>query len=227
MSTTDNIENTNNIDNENSLAVQTPPNPGQPPKLSALFWVFAKIGLFTVGGGAVMLPLIQDSVVNKKNWLNEDEFADMLAITNSAPGAFTINAAIYIGYLQRGLIGATAAMLGMVTPSVVIIVALAYLILLGKNVTILQQFFLGVRPIVAALLLDAAIKLRKTMVKSRFDVLLLILGLALSLLASVNTVFLIITGAVLAILYSHFKKPTNNNGENSDNSDGASAKEAE
>jgi chromate transporter len=188
--------------------------------------VFAKIGLFTVGGGAVMLPLIQDSVVNKKKWLNEDEFGDMLAITNSAPGAFTINAAIYIGYLQRGLIGATAAMLGMVTPSVVIIVALAYLILLGKNVTILQQFFLGVRPIVAALLLDAAIKLRKTMVKSRFDFCLLALGLALSLLASVNTVFLILTGAVLAILYNKIKKTADNN-ENSDNSDDASAKGAE
>jgi chromate transporter len=198
----------------------------QQPKLTDLFMVFAKIGLFTVGGGAVMLPLIQDSVVNKKKWLNEDEFGDMLAITNSAPGAFTINAAIYIGYLQRGLIGATAAMLGMVTPSVVIIVALAYLILLGKNVTILQQFFLGVRPIVAALLLDAAIKLRKTMVKSRFDFCLLALGLALSLLASVNTVFLILTGAVLAILYNKIKK-TADNDENSDNSDDASAKGAE
>ena len=58
-----------------------------------LFLLFAKIGLFTVGGGAVMLPLIQNAVVEDKKWLTEAEFADMFAITNSAPGAFTINAA--------------------------------------------------------------------------------------------------------------------------------------
>ena len=94
-------------------------------RLWELFNVFAQIGLFTIGGGAVMLPFIQKAVVEDKRWLNDEEFADMLAITNSAPGAFTINASIYIGYTQRGLIGSMAAMLGMVTPSIVIILILA------------------------------------------------------------------------------------------------------
>ena len=152
-------------------------------RLWELFNVFAQIGLFTIGGGAVMLPFIQKAVVEDKRWLNDEEFADMLAITNSAPGAFTINASIYIGYTQRGLIGSTAAMLGMVTPSIVIILILAYLILQGQSVEWLQQFFAGVRPIVAALLLDAALKLRSTMVKTKFDVCLLLLGLAMLLLA--------------------------------------------
>ena len=61
-------------------------------RLTELFNVFAQIGLFTIGGGAVMLPFIQKAVVEDKHWLNDEEFADMLAITNSAPGAFTINA---------------------------------------------------------------------------------------------------------------------------------------
>ena len=130
----------------------------------------------------------------------------MLAITNSAPGAFTINASIYIGYTQRGLIGSTAAMLGMVTPSIVIILILAYMILQGQNIDWLQQFFAGVRPIVAALLLDAALKLRKTMVQSRFDVCLLVLGLVMLLLASVNTVLVIITGAILGLLYPRIRR---------------------
>ena len=176
-----------------------------PARYSELFWVFAKIGLFTVGGGAVMLPLIQNSVVHEKRWLNDEEFTDMLALTNSAPGAFTINASLYIGYGQRGLSGATVAMLGMVTPSVVIIVLLAYLILMGKNVEFLQQFFAGVRPIVAALLLDAAFKLRKDLLKTKFDLLMVLLGLAMIVLAGINTVFVIIAGAVISILYNRHK----------------------
>ena len=166
-----------------------------------LFLTFASFGLFTIGGGAVMLPLIQKTVTQNKKWLDDDEFADMLALTNSAPGAFTINAAIYIGFLRRGLAGSTSAMLGMVTPSVVIILILAYIILMGRNIIWLQQFFDGVRPIVAALLLDDALRLRKTMVKTRFDFALLFLGLIMLVLASVNTVLVIFTGAVLALLY--------------------------
>ncbi len=175
-------------------------------RLWELFNVFAQIGLFTIGGGAVMLPFIQKAVVEDKHWLDDEEFADMLAITNSAPGAFTINAAIYIGYTQRGIVGSTAAMLGMVTPSIVIILILAYMILQGQNIDWLQQFFAGVRPIVAALLLDAALKLRKTMVQSRFDYCLLGLGLAMLLLASINTVLVIICGAVLGLLYPRLKR---------------------
>lgn len=170
-----------------------------------LFLTFASFGLFTIGGGAVMLPLIQRTVTQSKKWMDEETFADMLAITNSAPGAFTINAAIYIGYMRRGLIGSTAAMLGMVTPSFVIIVALAYLILMGQNVIWLQQFFDGVRPIVSALLLDAALRLRKTMVKTPFDFTLLIIGLIMLVLASINTVLVIFSGAALGILYPRIR----------------------
>ena len=175
-------------------------------RLWELFNVFAQIGLFTIGGGAVMLPFIQKAVVEDKRWLNDEEFADMLAITNSAPGAVTIYATIYIGYTQRGLIGSTAAMLGMVTPSIVIILILAYLILQGQSVEWLQQFFAGVRPIVAALLLDAALKLRSTMVKTKFDVCLLLLGLAMLLLASINTILVIICGAILGVLYPRIRR---------------------
>lgn len=172
-----------------------------PATYPELFWLFAKIGLVTVGGGAVMLPLIQNAVVEQKKWLDEDEFADAVALCNSAPGAFTVNASIYIGYRERGLSGAIAAMLGMVTPSVVIILILAYMILLGSNVDFLQQFFLGVRPIVAALLLDAGLKLRKMMIKSKFDIALAAFGLALLLLANMNTVFVILSGVVISIIY--------------------------
>ena len=177
------------------------PTKRPPARYSELFWLFAKIGLFTVGGGAVMLPLIQTAVVEQKKWLEEETFADAIAICNSAPGAMTINAAIYIGYGERGLSGATAALLGIVTPSFFIILLLAYMILLGASMAVLQQFFAGVRPIVAALLLDAGLKLRKMMLKTPFDFALLALGLVMLLLASVNTVFVILSGIVISIIY--------------------------
>lgn len=176
-----------------------------PASYPELFWLFAKIGLVTVGGGAVMLPLIQRAVVEEKKWLGEEEFADAVALCNSAPGAFTVNASIYIGYKERGLSGAIAAMLGMVSPSVIIILILAYMILLGSNVDFLQQFFLGVRPIVAALLLDAGLKLHKLMLKKPFDLALLALGLAMLLLAGINTVFVILAGAIISILYNRIR----------------------
>lgn len=189
----------------NTPSEKTQKTPANPTTLWELFITFASFGLFTIGGGAVMLPLIQKTVTQTKNWMNDDEFGDMLAITNSAPGAFTINAAIYIGYIRRGLAGSTAAMLGMVTPSFVIIVIIAYIILMGQNVVLLQQFFDGVRPIVSALLLDASLRLRKTMVKTPFDFFLLFIGLVMLVLASINTVLVILTGAALGLLYPRIR----------------------
>lgn len=196
---------------QENLQQATPAARNKPATYPELFWLFAKIGLVTVGGGAVMLPLIQNAVVEQKKWLDEDEFADAVALCNSAPGAFTVNASIYIGYRERGLSGAIAAMLGMVTPSVVIILILAYMILLGSNVDFMQQFFMGVRPIVAALLLDAALKLRKMMIKSKFDIVLAAAGLALLLLAHINTVFVILAGVIVSIIYRRGRVPKQTN----------------
>ncbi|HBT17163.1 MAG TPA: chromate transporter, partial [Firmicutes bacterium] len=79
--------------------------------LAELFLTFFKIGAFTFGGGYAMLPLIQREVVNVKKWLSEDEFGDVLAVTQSAPGALAVNSSVFIGYNLAGLPGATVAVL--------------------------------------------------------------------------------------------------------------------
>ena len=114
--------------------------------LIKLFWVFAKIGAVTFGGGMIMLPLIQKCVVEDKKWLDEDEYIDIVTVTNSAPGAFAVNAAVYIGYKLRGLPGALVAALGAIIPSFVIILLIAFLLAGGKNLKALNDFFYGVRP---------------------------------------------------------------------------------
>jgi chromate transporter len=89
--------------------------------LFKLFYTFAKIGLFTFGGGYGMIAIVQDECVEKKKWITEDEFATVLTIAESTPGPIAINCATYTGYAQGGILGSLAATFGVVLPSFVII----------------------------------------------------------------------------------------------------------
>ena len=86
-----------------------------------LFLNFAKIGLFTFGGGYAMIALIEDICVEKKRWITHDEMMNVTVIAESTPGPIAINCATYVGYKQKGLSGAAAATVGMVLPSFCII----------------------------------------------------------------------------------------------------------
>ncbi len=133
--------------------------------------------------------------------MQDEDFINMLAITNSLPGAFTINLAIYIGYRERNLPGAIAGALGTILPSFVVIIVIAYLLLLGKDVAWLEKFFMGVRPVVVALILDAGIKLGKKTIKGGFDVILLVVGTALVAFTSINPALIIVAGALIGLIY--------------------------
>ncbi|MDD2568424.1 MAG: chromate transporter [Clostridia bacterium] len=170
-----------------------------------LFAVFFQIGCFTFGGGIAMLPLIQKAVVEKKNWVSETDFVNMLAITNSVPGAFAINCAIFIGYQKRGLLGGIAAALGVVLPSFIIILAIAYILLQGKKILWLDDFFTGVRPAVIALILGAGLKMGKKMLKLPFDFMMLVIGLVLMIFTPLHPVFIIIFGSLIGLLYLNRK----------------------
>lgn len=172
-----------------------------PCKLNELFGVFFKIGLFTFGGGLVMLPLIQKAVVTDKKWLPNEEFIELLAVINSLPGAFSINTSIYIGYRKRKLIGAVVAALGTMLPSFIIILIVAWLLLQGRELKWLDKFFLGVRPAVVALLIDAAIKFWKSTVKQPADIILIIIGTLATAFAGINAAVVILAGAVAGLLW--------------------------
>ncbi|HAI52757.1 MAG TPA: chromate transporter, partial [Firmicutes bacterium] len=91
-----------------------------------LFSVFFRIGAFTFGGGLAMLPLIEREVVEVQGWVEQEEILDIVALSQSVPGAIAVNSAIFIGLRLRGLAGALAALLGVMTPSVVIILIIAH-----------------------------------------------------------------------------------------------------
>lgn len=93
--------------------------------LLALFTTFFKIGLFTIGGGYAMIPLIEREVVERKGWISKEEFLNLMAIAQSAPGVFAVNISIFIGYRMRKTVGSIFCATGTVLPSIIIILAIA------------------------------------------------------------------------------------------------------
>ena len=165
-----------------------------------LFGTFFKIGLFVFGGGYAMLPLIEEEVVNGYQWMTEEEFIDMLAITQSAPGPVAVNASIFIGFKMMGISGAIVALLGATLPSFIIILLLATLLATQSEDSHLQRFFAGVRPAIIALILGVGIRTGRKVIRTPFS--LLIFGIALSLLLifNVHPVLLIILGGLTGAL---------------------------
>lgn len=116
------------------------------------FAIFLKIGLFTIGGGYAMVPLIQDEIVEKRKWIDKEDFIDLLALTQSVPGIFAVNIAIFIGYKLRKFKGALAMALGTILPSFFIILAIALFFQQFKNYEVVENIFKGIRPAVVALI---------------------------------------------------------------------------
>ncbi len=127
-----------------------------------MFWSFLKIGAFTLGGGYAMIPLIQAEVVDKKRWINEEEFLNMLALAQSAPGVLAANTAIFIGYRIRGLRGVCATLLGSILPSFIIILLIAAIFTRFRELPQIEAIFKGIRPAVVALIAAPLYKMAKS-----------------------------------------------------------------
>lgn len=127
-----------------------------------LFWIFAKIGTFTLGGGYAMLPLIERELVDKGRYLDEQEFLDATAVAQAAPGILAINIAILSGYKMKGFGGSVCCALGAALPSFIIILLIALFFHNFKENPIVQRVFLGIRPAVVALIAVPVFRLAKT-----------------------------------------------------------------
>ena len=135
---------------EQSYSVTKHPSLGE--GLGGIFSTFFKIGIFTLGGGYAMIPLIEEEVVNRHKWVSKDEMLDLIAIAQSCPGVFAINISIFIGYKLRKLKGAVATAFGTALPSFLIILAIAIFFAAFKENTIIAAMFRGIRPAVVALI---------------------------------------------------------------------------
>lgn len=178
--------------------------------LLKLFWEFFKVGSFTLGGGAAMIPQIQEIAVNEKKWLGEEEMLDCIAVGQSLPGVIAVNVATYIGYRKGGMLGAIIATLGVVLPAFLsIIIAVALLSAIGDNVYVTGALT-GIKAAVCGLILVAAIKLfrqisgdKKTIV---FSVIMCLASLVAVAFFGVTAVIVILAGIVFGIVFSFMKE---------------------
>lgn len=174
----------------------------------SLFWEFFKIGTFTLGGGLAMVPQIQDTVVNRKKWLDSTEMLDCIAIAQSLPGIVAINTATYVGYRKHGVSGAAAATAGVALPAVLaIIIAVALLGQIGDNKYI-EGAFTGVKAAVVGLIFVTAVSLFKQNTKGKskknivFDVILCLAAFAAVILANISVVIVIAMAIVIGNIYA-------------------------
>jgi len=169
-----------------------------------LFAGFFRIGFFTIGGGYAMIPLIQYDIVEKRKWLEDEEFLSLIALAQSLPGVITINTAVIVGYKVNGKKGAAAAALGAGLPSFLIIILVANYFLNFRDNVYVQRFFTGARAAVVGLVLYAAFSLGKTTLRTNKSRLSFILGLSLLLILDLHPAVVIIISGLLG--YFFFKE---------------------
>ncbi len=124
-----------------------------------LFLTFARIGLFTFGGGYAMIPLIESTCVAKKEWITHDEMMDITVIAESTPGPVAINCATYVGMKKKGIPGAAAATLGVILPSFLIILLISFFFDRFLEIKWVSSAFRGIKIAVGILIADAAVKM--------------------------------------------------------------------
>lgn len=175
-------------------------------KLFKLFLAFFKIGFFTIGGGYAMLPIIQREVVETNGWLDEEEFIDAIAISQSSPGAVAVNISVFIGYRLGGFLGAVVSTLGTVLPSIIIILVVAIFLYQYKDIAIVNKVFLGIRPAVVSLIASSVVMLAKGLGFSVERAVLAVASFILIVFFDVSPIFVILGGGILTGIYYNLIK---------------------
>lgn len=183
--------------------------------LLSVFFSFLKIGAFTFGGGYAMIALLENEFVQKKKWIDKDEFLDMAAIAESTPGPIAINSATYIGYRIAGVLGSTVATIAVVIPSFVIIYAISLFFEKFLSLKWVGYAFNGIQVCVVYLILTAGLKMLKVSEKDALSIIIFIVVLVLSILFSVlsvsfSSVFFILLSGLLYLVVSAIEKGVKN-----------------
>lgn len=169
-------------------------------ELLELFLAFVRIGGLTFGGGYAMLPMLRREVVENKGWTTEEELMDYFAVGQCLPGVIAVNSATFVGSKVRGLSGAVAASLGVITPSLVIIIAIAAFIQSFSELPIVQNAFAGIRVGVCVLILDSVIKLFKKAIVDKFTFALFAVTFGLSIFTDISPIIFVIIAAIGGII---------------------------
>ena len=193
-------------DNINSKSNQAPlPSGGAG---GGLFLTFFRIGLFTLGGGYAMIPLIEEEVVNKKQWVSKEEMLDLIAIDQSCPGVFAINIATFIGYKLQKTRGAICTTIGTALPSFLIILAIAIFFSQFKDNPYVAAMFKGIRPAVVALIAVPTFNLGKRAQLNMWTIWIPVVSALLIWALGVSPIYIILIAGIAGYIYGMYIKPT-------------------
>ena len=173
--------------------------------LMELFYIFARIGLFTFGGGYAMISIIEDICVERKKWISHEEMMNMTVIAESTPGPIAINCATYVGYKLAGFCGATVATFGMVLPSFVVIFIVSKFLDNFLEIKVIANAFLGIKIAVGILIFDAAITMIKKMKKKLFPSVIMISAFLVMMMVNIfswsfSSINLMLIAGVLSLI---------------------------
>lgn len=170
------------------------------------FFIFARIGLFTIGGGYAMIPLIEAEIIDKRKWVSREDFIDLMALAQTVPGIFAVNIAIFIGYKLRKLRGAIAMALGTILPSFVILLAIALFFQQFKHYPAVENIFKGIRPAVVALIAAPTFKMAKSAQINRYNIWIPAVSALLIWQLDFSPVYVIILTGLGGYLYGRYRK---------------------
>jgi len=177
-----------------------------------LYWesfrTFFKIGMFTLGGGYAMIPIIEEEVVNRHKWVDKQEMLDLIAIAQSCPGVFAINISIFVGYKLRKVRGAIATALGTALPSFLIILAIAMFFHQFEDNRVIAAMFRGIRPAVVALIAVPTFNLAKSAQLNWFTVWIPIVSALAIWLMGVSPIWIIIAAGIGGVLWGKLRELT-------------------
>ena len=182
-----------------------------------LFLSFAKIGLFTFGGGYAMIALIENTCVEKKQWITHDEMMNITVIAESTPGPIAINCATYVGYKKKGFVGALIATVGMILPSFCIIFAISMFLDQFLEITWIAHAFQGIKIAVGILILDAAVKMLQKMQKKPMPRVFMVCAAAAVLLINffsvrISSIIVMLTAGLISLIIFVVRKPAGKGG---------------
>ena len=185
------------------------------------FLIFTRIGMFTIGGGYAMVPLIEDELVDKRKWITKEDFLDLMALAQTVPGIFAVNIAIFIGYKLRRFWGANIAIfigyklrrfwgafwmaLGTILPSFLVILAIALFFQQFKHYSAVESVFKGIRPAVVALIAAPTFKMAKSARINRYNAWIPIVSALLIWLLGFSPIYVIILSGLGGYIYGIFQ----------------------
>ena len=176
--------------------------------LIKLFATFAKMGLFTFGGGYAMLPMIKREIVEKNGWATEDEIMDYYAIGQVTPGVIAVNTSTFVGHKVKGLVGSIAATLGMIVPPITIITLIAIFLKNFSYLKVVKYAFNGIRACVCVQVFEAIVMMAKKSLPDKICLTIFVLVIILSVTNILDPTLLVVLAGVTGVIIKNFVRKT-------------------